>query len=163
MWQNISADNQKTIKKKERKELPVFGNSFMKGKTIMFKKYNPNPAGRKGADCVIRALTVVTGKDWDTIYRDLTEIGFELKALPDEKPVWEKYLADNGYRRVGIKVEKGGRRPTVFSFARMHLHGVFFVQVAQHVVGIKDGFYHDSWDSGRRSLYAYWVKEGEEE
>ena len=30
--------------------------------------FNPNPAGARTGDCVIRAICAATGQDWDTTY-----------------------------------------------------------------------------------------------
>lgn len=33
-----------------------------------FEKKNVNPKGRKSADCVIRALSTISGLRWESIY-----------------------------------------------------------------------------------------------
>lgn len=33
-----------------------------------FIQYNPNPRGNRVGDCVIRAISKATGRDWETTY-----------------------------------------------------------------------------------------------
>ena len=126
-----------------------------------YKYYQPNKKDLKDnyGDCVIRALTKVTGKAWADVFDDLVPIARELQCMPNGKPCYEKYLTGNGFKYYGISNAKGTKRPTVDSFAKEHKSGTYFVRVSNHVVAIVDGIYYDTWDSGYKSLYGYWVKE----
>lgn len=35
---------------------------------VAWEYYNPNPAGKRVGDCVIRAICKATGKDWTTVF-----------------------------------------------------------------------------------------------
>jgi hypothetical protein len=122
------------------------------------KYYNPNPKKLEIGDCVIRALCKATDSDWDTIYRELFEIGFELKVLPNDDLAWKQYLKNKGFIEHKISNKKGTKRPTVASFAQTNKKGTFVLRVANHVVACVDGYYYDLWDSGNKSLYGYWEK-----
>ena len=39
--------------------------------------YNPNPDNQFVGDCVIRAVSVVTGQNWETTYDDICAVGRE--------------------------------------------------------------------------------------
>lgn len=123
------------------------------------KYYNPNPFKKETSDCVIRAMVKGTGKDWDTVYKELFEIGFELKVLPNDKECWEEYLRQNGFTYQKLSIKKGSKRPTVQSFCEKNKKGTFVLRVANHVVTAVDGFFYDLWDSGHMSMYGYWIKE----
>lgn len=122
------------------------------------KYYNPNPNKLEGSDCVVRSICKATGKEWDAIYLELCELGFELKGMPNDKVVWKEYLSRAGFIYHKLSIKKGGKRPTVASFAHEHREGTFVLQVAQHLVTSADGFYYDLFDSGNYSLYGYWEK-----
>lgn len=124
----------------------------------LFNNVNLNPVGKKVGDCTIRALSMATGKSWDIVYMDLCEIGFDLKCMPNDDEVLKVFLERNKFERVSIKVTKGSKRPTVQSFTSEHKDGVYILRVANHVVTVKDGLYHDTWDSGTCSVYSYWIK-----
>lgn len=131
------------------------------GKSIKFKYYQPNQKDLKDTygDCVIRALTKVTGKAWVEVFDELVPYARELQCMPNGKPCYERYLADRGFTYKGISNKKGTKRPTVYSFAKDHPEGVYVLSVAHHLVAVTEGFYWDTWDSGHKSLYGYWVKE----
>ena len=121
--------------------------------------YNPNPRKKEVCDCVVRAMCKATGKEWNEVYRRLCEIGFEEKAMPNEKVCYERFLQENGFVKMNISNRKGSKRPTVNEMAVKSEDGKTYVcQVANHLVTAKDGYYWDIWESGNKSLYSYFVK-----
>lgn len=120
--------------------------------------YNPNPFKKTTSDCVVRALAKVTGKSWDTVFKELCDIGFDLKVMPNDGEAWRKYLLDNGFEYRKISVKKGSKRPKVNGFTLENPKGTYVLRVANHIVAVQDGFYYDSWDSGSYSLYGYYEK-----
>lgn len=127
-----------------------------------FEYYQPNKKDIKDkyGDCVVRALTKVMDKDWVTVYDELSPIAREIQTMPSCKPAYEEYLRRCGFVYKGISNKKGSKRPTVDSFARDNKVGVYYLNVANHCVAVVDGKYFDTWDSGRKSVYGYWIKEG---
>lgn len=125
-----------------------------------YKYYQPNKKDLKDkyGDCVVRALTKVTGKDWVQVFDELIPIARELQCMPNGQPCYEAYLKQNGFTYQGISNKKGTKRPTVDRFAKDHPNGVYFLRVANHVVAVVDGIYYDTWESGNYSLYGYWTK-----
>lgn len=63
---------------------------------------NPNPAGRKTGDCVVRAVALALGISWDKAYALLCAKGFGIKDLPNNDSVWTSVLRDNGFTRTAI-------------------------------------------------------------
>ena len=128
----------------------------------MYKYYQPNEKDLKDkyGDCVIRALTKVLGMSWLEVFDEITPLSREMQIPFNCKPCYEKYLTEvKGFKYVGISNSKGSKRPTVESFSKTNNHGTYLVKVANHVVAIVDGNYYDTWDSGHKSLYGYWVKQ----
>lgn len=125
------------------------------------KYYNPNPTKKEGGDCVVRALCAAEGLDWDTVYKELCDIGFELKAMPNDKIVQAEYLTRHGYKRTPVSNKKGSKRPTVNEMAKKSKNGgpTIVCEVANHTVTVRDGAIWDLWDCGTSSLYGYWTKE----
>ena len=126
-----------------------------------FKYYQPNQKDLKDeyGDCVIRALTKATGKEWLEVFKDLIPYAMEMQCIPNCRPCYEKYLADEGFTYKGISNAKGTKRPTVQSFTKEHKEGIYVLRVANHLVAVAEGYYWDTWDSGLKSLYGYGVKE----
>ena len=78
--------------------------------------------------------------------------------MPNGKTAYEKYLKSHKYEYTGVTNKKGSKRPTVNSFCYDNPQGTFIAVVANHYVCIQDGKYHDTWDSGDKSMYGFWQK-----
>lgn len=122
------------------------------------KYYNPNPLKKETDDCVVRALCKATDNDWDTVYKRLSEIAFDLKVMPNSDEAWQQYLIENGFEYKKLTIKKGMKRPRVNEFTRQNNRGTYVLRVANHIVTAKDGYYYDTWDSGDCAMYGYWEK-----
>ena len=121
--------------------------------------YNPNPKGAMTGDCVIRAVSKVTGRSWDETYLILASYGFDQKKLSNTDSVWGSYLKDSGFTRETVP-NTCPNCYTVRDFCRNHPHGVYILGTGTHVVAVIDGNYYDSWDSGKEVPIYYWRKDG---
>ena len=119
---------------------------------------NENPLKQETEDCVVRALVTATGKTWDIVYKELCDLGFELKKMPNSKDTWKEYLNRNSFENHIVSNKKGSKRPTVLGFTKEHKEGIFILSIANHLTVCKDGIYYDIWDCGTKSLYGYWSK-----
>ena len=114
-------------------------------KNYIFK--NPNPFGLYVGDCVIRAISIATGKSWNEVYIDLVDLGYKYKNLPNANNVWGEYLERNGFIR-HVLPDTCPVCYTVNKFCNDYPIGVFILATGTHVVAVKDGRYYDAWDSG---------------
>ena len=121
----------------------------------MYKHYNPNPKGRSTGDCVPRAISVVLGCDWDTAYLKLVLCGFEEKMMPSSNFIHDKLLRGNGFQRF----TSCPGCLTVKSFADRYTNGTFLLGTGDHVVGVINGDWFDSWDSGSEEVLWIYKKE----
>ena len=120
--------------------------------------YNPNPSGNYVGDCVVRAISKVTGKEWDDTYVGLAVTGFTLKDMPTANHVWGTYLKNHGFKRVALPAAC----PDCYSvseFCDDNPTGRFILATGSHVIAVSDGDYYDSWDSGDEVPVYFWVKE----
>lgn len=124
------------------------------------KYFNPNPKKREDVgDCVIRAFCKATGKDWDAMFKELCELAFELKALPNSDVTYKEYLKrSHDFAEHKLRIKKGVKRPTVESFAKANKKGTYILTLANHLVAVVDGYYYDTWDCGEKSVYKFWEK-----
>ena len=127
-------------------------------KSKEYKHYQPNKNDIKDTtgDCVVRALTKVTGKDWLQVFDELVPIARRIQCMQNDKKCYQEYLKQQGFTYHGVSNKKGTTRPTVSSFARKHKQGTFLARVAGHVVAVVDGHFYDTWDCGEKSMYGYW-------
>lgn len=125
----------------------------------MYKFYQPNELDekRKKGDCVVRALCKVTGLTWREVFLRLCGYALESQDMPNSKETFEEFLKyECGAKFTGIKVTKGSKRPTVYSFAQEHPEGTYILKVAHHVVACVDGNYYDKWDCGMKPMYGFY-------
>lgn len=121
----------------------------------MYKEYNNNPKNKNTSDCVVRAFSLASGKTWEDTLTDLYKLAIKYKSMPSDKYIYTKYADLLGFEKCKIELING-KKPTIESFCKIYPNGTYILRVANHLVTVKDGFYHDAWDSGCKSVYMYW-------
>jgi len=120
--------------------------------------YNPNPDKNLVGDCTIRAISLATGKDWESTYMGIAMTGYELHDMPSSNAVWGAYLRQNGFDRYIIPNECPNCY-TVEDFCYDNPYGLYVLATGTHVVTVIDGNYYDTWDSGKEIPIYYFKKE----
>lgn len=118
--------------------------------------YNPNPHNRIVGDCVVRAISRLLEKDWDTSYAMVTLQGFTLKDMPSSNDIWGACLLDEGFVPEIVPCQYLKPPCTVRQFADSHPNGRFLLFVGEHVVTVVNGDYYDTWDSGDKVPQYFW-------
>ena len=108
---------------------------------------NPNPCRQEEPDCVVRAISIATGRSWDEVHWDLCVMSHEHCTMPSVNWLWELYLTEHGYEKF-LLPESCPQCVTVREFARLHPEGTYLLGTGTHAVTVKDGNWMDSWDSG---------------
>lgn len=119
---------------------------------------NPNPSRNLVGDCVIRAITISTNSDWETVYMNVVLHGLKLHDMPSSNSVWMDYLKEIGYKKYIIP----NTCPdcyTIKDFCKDYPYGNYLVATGSHLVCIKDKNYYDTWDSGDEIITLYFKKE----
>lgn len=124
----------------------------------MYVYYNENPNGKRTGDCVIRALSIVTGYTWEQVYIDLSIKGLLMGEWGNSNAVWEQYLKQNGFRREMIP-DTCPDCYTVRNFAEDHPRGTYVACTGSHVVAVVSGNWIDAWDSAAETVTYYFYKE----
>lgn len=119
-------------------------------------EYQPNPQNYTTGDCTIRAYTKTENMSWEDAYDMASNAGMEVAALPDDPKVVEKMLTEKlGYTKYKYTKDE---RCTLNEFAIAHPFGTYICKMRRHVVAVVDGFYYDSWDSGKKKVTEYYEK-----
>jgi hypothetical protein len=124
----------------------------------VYRYYNPNPSGKRVGDCVIRAISLVTGKGWDDTYMGIVMEGYSVKDMPSSNAVWGNYMIGQGFRR-RVLPDSCPLCYRVKDFAGEHSNGTFLLATGSHVVAVVDGDYYDTWDCGDEVPVYYFEKE----
>lgn len=119
--------------------------------------YNPNPEKKLIEDCTVRAISKLTGQDWETSYIGIVSQGLKDHDMPHSNAVWSKYLYLNGYLR-GALPDLCPLCYTVRDFCTDHPYGKFLLATGTHVIAVENGDYYDTWDSGDEVVTHYWFR-----
>ena len=124
----------------------------------MFIRFNPNPNGLYVEDCVIRAISIATGKSWDDVFIHVCLQAFVMKNMPSVNKVWANYLYSIGF----TKFDLPNICPdcyTIRDFCYENPDGIFILATGSHVVAAINGDYYDAWDSGDEMPISVWRRE----
>jgi len=127
-----------------------------------FSYCNPHPKGKEVNDCVKRAITIATEKDYMQVQRELNRLKRKLGETKYNKDkVWKTYLKD--YERVSIPAIKGYPRPKVVDFIEKHPRGTYILSLSKHLATVKDGVLLDIYDCSYKTVFSYYIIEGGDE
>lgn len=127
----------------------------------MFLRENVNPKGWKCGDCVVRALTKLSGQDWNTTFRQLCEIGDKKCRMPNDEKVFIKWLQDNGYVEYKPYRVNGNQvdvKTLILYLDEKYKHYKVAISTRKHLTCAIDGTVYDSWDVSRQRAGYYWLK-----
>ena len=123
----------------------------------IFREFNPNPAGRRVGDCVVRAISAALGLDWDAAFDEVAKAAKWMCDMPSSDGVWGAVLRKHGFLRAAIP----NTCPdcyTVRDFCRNHPVGVFTLKTSGHVCTVIDGRVWDTFDSSDEVPIYYWYQ-----
>lgn len=123
----------------------------------MYSYYNINPQRKNVGDCVVRAISKATERDWGDTYLALCVQGYIDCDMPSANAVWGDYLRSLGYRR-HIVPDTCPDCYTVNQFAEEHPEGTYILALSGHVVCVQDGVIWDSWNSGNEIVLYFWER-----
>ena len=127
--------------------------------TNIFTYYNRNPKGKlRGSDCVARAISTATGMSWETVIRDITELGIKLGSVFNEKSTYAKWLELNGWVKMPQPRKINNTKYTLAEFLKLCPKGIYIVNLANHLTVVEDGIVYDTWDCTRKTVGNYWTK-----
>lgn len=124
----------------------------------MWIEFNNNPSGKRVGDCAVRAVGKVLGQDWQDAYIGLCSEGLVFKDMPSANYVWGMYLKRYGFEEHMIS-SICPQCVTVAQFAKDHPKGRYVLATQNHVIGVVDGDYYDTWDSGEETVLYFYKKE----
>ena len=126
----------------------------------MYVYANPNPCRREEPDCVVRAVCIATGKDWDEVHWDLCILSHYECTMPSVNWLWELYLKKNGFEKF-LPPEACPKCVTVRESAKRYPKGTYVIGTGTHAVCVRDGNGIDIFDSANEVPTYFFRKKGE--
>ena len=132
-----------------------------KAHSAHYDYYNNNPLKKMTGDCVIRAIAAGLHKDWETVYRELTEYSIKIGHIQNSRNLYSKYLTDNGWVRQKRPNPINGKRMRLKEFAQK-FNGHAIIQAGTgHLTYMENGKIFDTWNPEDSVLNSYWIPKNE--
>lgn len=121
----------------------------------MFKYFNANPKGLKVGDCVKRAITKATGKDYMEVQRELNRCKkITGCAKFNNNKNWKYYLEEVlGTIKISFPAVRGEERMNGERFMAEYYRGTYILNMAGHLSVCVDGHIYDTWDCTDKCVY----------
>lgn len=126
---------------------------------MKFIQFNINPKNKITKDCVIRAIATATNKTWESVYRELTELGIKKGLILNDRNNWKAYLKNLGYEKQNMPRREDRTRYTLEEFCDELAkdNQIYIIKVANHLTVVKDKNLYDTWNCSRKSVGNYWI------
>lgn len=126
--------------------------------TKCFTYTNPNPLCNVTADCVFRAFSIAFEKDWELMATLLSAYTIPIGGTATSKEFYEKFLDELGIKKQKQPRLANGKKLTGEAFCKAHPTGIYLAHIGgHHIVCIRDGAIHDTWNSSRKCIGNYWI------
>ena len=126
---------------------------------MRFIEFNINPKNKITKDCVIRAIATATNKTWESVYRELAELGIKKGLMINDRNNWKAYLKNLGYEKQNMPRREDRTRYTLEEFCDelAEDNQIYIVKVANHLTVVKEKSLYDTWNCSRKSVGNYWI------
>ena len=115
----------------------------------MYKYYNANPYNRHIDDCVIRSISILTGRKWEDVFEELSDLASDVGYMFENVPFVEDYL-DKRYPR------ECHYSKTLKEFVEEHPRGKYAVTMDGHITAVIDGVVYDTFNPLNRIIRCVW-------
>ena len=107
---------------------------------MKFIEFNINPKNKLTKDCVIRAIATATNKTWESVYRELAELGIKKGLMINDRNNWKAYLKNLGYEKQNMPRREDRTRYTLEEFCDelAKTNVTYIVKVANHITVVKN-------------------------
>ena len=127
----------------------------------MYKYLNVHPQEKIVRDCVKRAITLATKKDYAEVSRELNRHKKVTGCKQfNETKNWRSYVEKVlKLQKISFQAVKGQPRMNGERFCRAYPKGRYILRMASHLSCCIDGVIYDTWDCSDKCVYqAYKVQ-----
>lgn len=128
---------------------------------LKFELRNVNPKNKKTSDCVIRAIVLASGKDYNVVLEDLYKVMKKTGYMMNEKRCYEKLLDSYGFIKIKQPKRNDNTKYLVNELDELIDSNQYdiVVSMANHLTCIKNNTIIDTWDCGRKTVSNYFVRD----
>ena len=119
----------------------------------LFVKHNQHPDKKIVSDCVKRAISFASGKDYKVVSSELNKLKKFTKTTTYNMPKnYEYYLL----HELDAKKLSGYHNIKVLDFAQDEPKGTYVITTRKHMTVVKDGKLYDTWNCGFKAICKVW-------
>lgn len=129
---------------------------------IKYLEKNVNPRNKKTTDCVIRALTEATGKDYFQVLDELVALVKKTGWFMNEKRLEDKFLEQNGFVKYKQPKKWDNTKyliKEIDSLIPNISRKKVIIRCAHHLTCVSNGQLVDIWDCRNKTINNYYIKE----
>lgn len=126
---------------------------------INYEYLNINPKQKKTSDCVVRALTLATGRDYYDVYKELFDISVKTGYMLNEKRVEDLFLKNNGFVKYKQPKKIDGTKYTIGEIDQIVGARIIVVRCAGHLTTVVDATLLDILDCRHKCISNYYLLE----
>ena len=112
----------------------------------------------RAGDCVVRAISIATEKDYLVVRDGLFEVSKEIGFMPNDTETYRLYLQRNGWLRYS-PLKNGRRKYKVKNVGRFFKGINVIIHTSHHLTTLIDGDLNDTWDCREWCANSYYIKE----
>ena len=128
---------------------------------IKYVKENVNFKNKKTSDCVIRALSKASGKDYKVVAKELFDLYMKYGYMINDKHCYEKWLDENGFIKQSQPRKYDNTKYTIGEIDKLiNPNYKVVVSCANHLTCVVDYTLVDIWDCRNKCIGNYYVKRG---
>jgi hypothetical protein len=124
------------------------------------EKYYPTKLKKDIAgDCVVRAISIATEKDYLDVRDGLFDVAKEIGFMPNDTKTYRLYLKRNGWVRKS-PLKNGRKKYKVKNISKFFIKGQnVIIHTSHHLTTLIDGDLNDTWDCREWCANSYYVEE----
>lgn len=126
---------------------------------IKYENLNVNPKNKKTTDCVIRALTVATGKSYYDVYEELYRLSIKTGWFMNETRLENKFLEQNGFVKMKQPRKSNNTKYLIGELDKLvDKNDIVIASCNKHLTVVKNYTLYDLWDCRGKTINSYYVK-----
>lgn len=116
---------------------------------MKFIYYNANPFNNQISDCFVRSLSKVTGRTWDEVYKEVSDLARKEGLLFSNVQFVEDYLDERYPRECHYS-------KTIKEFIEEHPKGKYLITMEGHITAVINGIIFDTFNPSNRIMRCAW-------
>lgn len=129
---------------------------------IAYKNENVNLKNKKTSDCVVRALSKASGKDYKQVAQELFDLYMKYGYMINDKHTYERWLEMNGFIKYKQPRKRDNTKYLVGEIDRLiRLGENAVISCANHLTCVAGDSLCDLWDCRKKTIGNYYVLEKE--